>query len=112
MDRPTRTQLSCSVTHEHAQRGPGPSTPPTIRGTAHTVYVGYISTALTGSQRNWIVTALAFGLVGYAGWMFIGSWRDRRAKGPARRVVGREPERSPEAEPDPGSRAQDRPLPR
>lgn len=75
-------------------------------------YVGYLSTALTGSQRSWIVTALACGLIGYAGWMFIGSWRDRRASGRAGRVDGREAERSPEGDPDPGTRAQDRPLPR
>lgn len=41
-------------------------------------YVGYVSLALTGIQRQWIVTALAVGLFGYAGWMFVGAWRERR----------------------------------
>lgn len=48
-------------------------------------YVGYVSTAFTGEQRQWGVIAVAVALLGYAGWMFFRSWRKR----------GREDEREP-----------------
>lgn len=41
-------------------------------------YIGYVSTAMTGSQRQWIITAIAIGLIGYAAWMFTSAWCDRR----------------------------------
>ncbi|MFV0429100.1 MAG: signal peptidase I [Arachnia sp.] len=44
-------------------------------------YLGYVSTALSGQQRSWLVTALAAGLIGYAVWMFVGTWRERRKGG-------------------------------
>ncbi|MFV0375102.1 signal peptidase I [Microbacterium sp.] len=56
-------------------------------------YLGYISTALTGSQRSWLVTAIAVGLIGYAAWMFTGAWRERRRRAgakPAEQAVGDE----------------------
>lgn len=43
-------------------------------------YLGYVSTALSGSQRNWVVTVIAIGLIGYAGWMFVGALRERRSR--------------------------------
>lgn len=45
-------------------------------------YLGYVSTALTGGQRQWIVTAIAVGLIGYAAWMFLSAWRGRRSAQP------------------------------
>lgn len=59
-----------------------PRLPVQIRGEVwySVPYVGYISTALTGSQRSWIVTAIAGVLIGFAGWMFIGAIRDRRKR--------------------------------
>lgn len=44
-------------------------------------YLGYVSTALTGGERQWIVTVIALALIGYALWMFGSGWRDRRRAG-------------------------------
>lgn len=41
-------------------------------------YLGYVSTALTGGERQWIITAIAIGLIVYALWMFWGAARERR----------------------------------
>lgn len=55
--------------------------PVQVRGKVwyHVPYLGYVSTALTGSQRGWIVIAVAAALLGYAGWMFAGAWRGRHS---------------------------------
>jgi signal peptidase I len=44
--------------------------------------VGYVSTALTGGERQWIVTVVAIVLIGYAAWMFLGAWRARGNRQP------------------------------
>lgn len=43
-------------------------------------YLGYVSTALSGGERQWIVTTIAIGLLTYAAWMFISAWRSRNAR--------------------------------
>lgn len=60
-------------------------------------YVGYVATAVTASDKQWIVGVIAVGLVGYAVWMFAGAWRERgktkaevdesESEGDARRTV-------------------------
>lgn len=45
----------------------------------HVPYLGFVSTALSGSQRSWLAGAVAVGLLGYAGWMFVAAARDRRS---------------------------------
>jgi signal peptidase len=46
-------------------------------------FLGYLATALTGAERQWIVTVIEIGLLGYAAWMFVGAWRSRRRRVPA-----------------------------
>lgn len=41
-------------------------------------YLGYVNTALSGSQRQWAVLGVSAALVGYAAYMFVGAFRDRR----------------------------------
>lgn len=41
-------------------------------------YLGFVSTAFSGGERQWMVIAVAGGLGVYAVWMFASSWRDRR----------------------------------
>lgn len=41
-------------------------------------YLGFLSTALSGAQRGWLVGVVILGLGGYALWMWIGALRDRR----------------------------------
>ena len=43
-------------------------------------YVGYVHSLLGGQQRQWVVYAVAFGLLGYAVVMFAGASRDRRRR--------------------------------
>lgn len=43
-------------------------------------YLGFLANALTGSDRQWIVTVIAIGLLGYAAGMFVSAWRSRRAR--------------------------------
>lgn len=64
-------------------------------------YLGYVSTALSGSQRSWLVTAIAVGLIGYAAWMFTGAWRERRRRSgveAAEHGAGDDQDRTPETE--------------
>ncbi|HEY5320315.1 MAG TPA: signal peptidase I, partial [Galbitalea sp.] len=46
-------------------------------------YIGWVSSAVNGSQRSWIVPAIAIGLLGYAAYMItsgaIGSMKKRRS---------------------------------
>lgn len=57
-----------------------PRLPVQIRGEVwyHIPYLGYVSTALTGSQRNGLLTLVGVGLVAYAAWMFTSAIVDRR----------------------------------
>lgn len=43
-------------------------------------YLGFLANALTGSDRQWIVTVIAIGLLGYAAGMFVSAWRSRRVR--------------------------------
>ena len=58
--------------------------PVQIRGVVwyHIPYLGYVSEAMTGQQRHYIVVGIAALLVGYAGWQVAQQVRER---GPARR---------------------------
>lgn len=46
-------------------------------------YVGYVANALTGGERQWLVTMIAIGLLCYATVMLLSSWRSRRARATA-----------------------------
>lgn len=46
-------------------------------------YLGYLSNAMTGTQRSWLGIIAILALVGYASWMFISAAKDRQ------KVVGR-----------------------
>lgn len=43
-------------------------------------FLGHVHTALSGSQRGLMVQIAAAALLGYAGWAFVSSARDRRAR--------------------------------
>ncbi|WP_350350342.1 signal peptidase I [Microbacterium sp. A8/3-1] len=43
-------------------------------------YLGFLANALTGTDRQWIVTVIAIGLLGYAAAMFVSAWRSRRGR--------------------------------
>ena len=43
-------------------------------------YLGFLANALTGSDRQWVVTVIAIGLLGYAAGMFVSAWRSRRGR--------------------------------
>lgn len=43
-------------------------------------WLGYVNTALTGSQRQWLSVAIAAGLFGYAALMLGSAWRERRER--------------------------------
>lgn len=64
-------------------------------------YLGYVATALTGGERQWLVTAIAIGLLCYAAVMLLGSSRSRRAHSseapaPVERPAPPEPPASPQ----------------
>ncbi|MFT4299493.1 MAG: signal peptidase I [Aeromicrobium sp.] len=63
-----------------------PVMPVQIRGRAwySVPYLGYVNNALTGSQRQIAVYAVAGLLLGYAAWMFGGALRERLAGSPGR----------------------------
>lgn len=44
-------------------------------------YLGYVTSLVTGQQREVLTILLVLGLGGYAGAMFLGSWRERRRAG-------------------------------
>ena len=41
-------------------------------------YLGYVTTYITGEQREIALIAIVTFLLGYAGVMFVGAFRDRR----------------------------------
>lgn len=41
-------------------------------------WLGHINSALTGSQRQWLTTAVVAGLLGYSAFMTVGALRERR----------------------------------
>ncbi|WP_235536117.1 signal peptidase I [Nocardioides sp. Root190] len=43
-------------------------------------YLGYVNKAITGSQRQTAVLVVSAGLIGYAVFMLVGAFRDRRRK--------------------------------
>lgn len=59
-----------------------PRLPIQIRGEVwyQVPYLGYVSNALTGAQRGWLVGVVILGLAGYAAWMYVSAARDRRRK--------------------------------
>lgn len=58
-----------------------PRMPIQIRGEVwyYIPFIGYVSTAVSGSQRGVIVTLIAIALIGYAVWMFVSGYRERRS---------------------------------
>lgn len=78
-----------------------PRLPVQIRGEVwyHVPYLGYVSQAFSGSQRQSMVGVVIVGLVAYAAWMFIGATRERR-KRPGHEAADSSNDDSPvEAEP-------------
>lgn len=59
-----------------------PVLPDQIRGSLwyQVPWLGYINTALTGSQREWLTTAVVAGLLGYSAFMAVGALRERRER--------------------------------
>lgn len=43
--------------------------------------IGWVNYVLTGQMRAWVTPVVAVALCAYAGWMFIGAYRDRRGRG-------------------------------
>ncbi|MEV7693993.1 signal peptidase I [Microbacterium sp. NPDC089189] len=43
-------------------------------------WLGWMDTVLSSEMRMWSVPILAGALFVYAGWMFVGAWRDRRRR--------------------------------
>lgn len=43
-------------------------------------WLGFINSALTGAQRQWLTTAAVAGLLGYSAFMAAGAWRERRER--------------------------------
>ncbi|MBO3665105.1 signal peptidase I [Microbacterium stercoris] len=46
----------------------------------HVPLLGYVNTLVSGDQRQVVLGLVVTGLLGYAAFMFIGSWRDRAAE--------------------------------
>uniref|UniRef100_UPI000A94A827 signal peptidase I n=1 Tax=Rhodococcus marinonascens TaxID=38311 RepID=UPI000A94A827 len=74
------------VTQGDANPSPdaNPVVPEQVRGKVwySVPYMGYVNSLITGQQRTLMVTVVFVGLLGYAGFMFVGAGRDRtRPKG-------------------------------
>ncbi|MFE3289509.1 signal peptidase I [Rhodococcus sp. NPDC059234] len=64
-------------------RDMNPVVPEQVRGKVwySVPYLGYVNSVITGQQRALMVTVVVGGLFLYAGWMFVGAFRDRSRKG-------------------------------
>ncbi|MDQ1075535.1 MULTISPECIES: signal peptidase I [Microbacterium] len=64
--------------------------------------LGYINAVITPQMQAWMLPIVVIGLFCYAGWMFIGAWRDRRKRGGSMSDDSRRSAPGPR-HPDPGA---------
>lgn len=57
--------------------------------------IGWVNYVLTGQLRSWLVPAVVVVLCAYAGWMFVGAYRDRRRR---RTSADADPELDPDTD--------------
>lgn len=72
-----------------------PRMPVQIRGELwyQVPYLGYVSNALTGTQRGWLGALAIAGLAGYAAWMYYSASKERRQAAERESSTAQEPSR-------------------